>query len=822
MRVLYCNKYNFAFSGTEAYLFPAMEMMRARGHQTALFSMADPRGAPTPYDQYFVSARDFKAKQGIMDRGRLALHAIYSTEARRKLRAVIREFRPDVAHVRNIYHHLSPSIFWELKAQGVPVLYHMNDFKSLCPSYNMVGSNGEPCERCKGGRFLNVVREGCYSGGAAASAVLALEAYVHRWLGTYNRCIDLILAPSEFVKQKLVENNWDAAGIQVLPHFQAVPEQHQAHPGASGTVLYVGRLSREKGVHDVIQAVVGFPHLQLVIAGDGPLRQELESSVAAAALRNVTFAGHVSGPALDRLVAQSQFTVFPSHAYETLGKSILESFAQGRAVIASDLGSRRELVREGETGLLYRPGNIAGLAAAILFLSERPQLAKAMGACARKLVIDRYSPDAHFRALNSIYEDLIAKRPAKSRQRAEPEKTSAIRIAFIGGRGIMSQYSGIETFYEEAGSRLTGLGHTVTAYCRNYFTPDGQSMHRGIRIVRLPTIRSKHLDTFVHTLLSTVHACFSDHDIVHFHTLGPALFAGLPRLFGKKTVVSVQGLDWQRKKWSWFARQVLEAGEWASAHLPNQTIVVSQTLKNYYRQRYSKEVARVPNGTEIREPRTGSALAQFGMTSGEYVLFLGRFSPEKNCHLLIEAFERIDTRLKLVFAGGSSHTDDYAARLRKHASDKIRFLDWLSGSALEEVLTNAALFVLPSDLEGMSLALLDAMGAGICVLASDIPENREAIADAGFTFRRGDVDHLRQMLTMLLADEDLRRAAGRRAKERIRQEFLWEGVAPGLERIYLKLMQRPSLHLTVAEDGKAAHPATLPIAEPKPAMTPLI
>jgi glycosyltransferase involved in cell wall biosynthesis len=296
---------------------------------------------------------------------------------------------------------------------------------------------------------------------------------------------------------------------------------------------------------------------------------------------------------------------------------------------------------------------------------------------------------------------------------------------------------------------------------------------------------------------------------VHFHTLGPALFAGLPRLFGKKTVVSVQGLDWQRKKWSWFARQVLKIGEWASARLPNKTIAVSRTLKNYYRQRYAKEVAYLPNGTEIRAPRKGTALQQFGLAPGQYVLFLGRFSPEKNCLLLIEAFERIDTRMRLVFAGGSSHTDDYVASLRQHQSDRIRFVNWLSGDALEEVLTNAALFVLPSDLEGLSLALLDAMGAGICVLASDVPENREAISDAGFTFRRGDVYHLQQMLEVLISDDDLRRAAGRKAQEHIRQEFLWEDVALELERLYLRLMQSPAVRLTAAEDGKAAKRASL-------------
>src|SRR5436190_12501413 len=194
MRILYCNKYNFGFSGTEAYLFETMELMRSRGHETALFSMADARGAATAFDHNFVSPTNFKGPASFGQKARLALRAIYSPDSRKKIGRTISEFHPDVAHVRNIYHHLSPSILWELKSRGVPVLYHMNDFKLVCPSYNLVSANGQACERCQGGRFLNVVREGCYAGGRAESLVLAAEAYFHRWIGTYKKCVDLILA----------------------------------------------------------------------------------------------------------------------------------------------------------------------------------------------------------------------------------------------------------------------------------------------------------------------------------------------------------------------------------------------------------------------------------------------------------------------------------------------------------------------------------------------------------------------------------------------------------------------------------------------------
>jgi glycosyltransferase involved in cell wall biosynthesis len=174
-----------------------------------------------------------------------------------------------------------------------------------------------------------------------------------------------------------------------------------------------------------------------------------------------------------------------------------------------------------------------------------------------------------------------------------------------------------------------------------------------------------------------------------------------------------------------------------------------------------------------------------------YALFLGRFSPEKNCELLIHAFEKLETPMKLVLAGGSSHTDDYVAQLRRHESSRIRFFDWLSGNALEELLTNAAVFVLPSDIEGLSLALLDAMGAGVCVLASDIPENAEAIGDAGFIFKRGDVQDLSRVLKLLFSNRELRSNAGLRAQERVRQHYLWKAVALDIVAVYSTLVAGP-------------------------------
>jgi len=788
MRVLYCNKYNFRFSGTEVYLFELMQLMRSKGDEVALFSMADARGEPTPYDRHFVPHIDFKASLSPVQSIHGAAHAIYSTDARRRIRAMIQEFRPDVAHIRGIYHHLSPSILWELRAQNIPVVYHLNDFKLLCPNYNFV-AGGHVCEKCKGGAFWQTLRTRCHSG-SATRAVLAAEAYVHHWLGTYRKCVDLFLAPSQFVRDKFVEHGWDAARFEVLSHFQSI--QAESYAPKDGPILYFGRLSAEKGVDDLLRAVQHVPNLQLVIVGDGPERHGLEQLARTLGLTNVQFLGHVGPEELDRRISESRFTVLPSRAYETLGKTILESYAHGRSVIASDLGSRRELIRDGETGLLYPPGDVNQLAEAIQLLGLSPDLAQTMGRAGWELVRRNHAPEEHYQKLTSLYERLVAarsQRPQWKLSRADEShpRKSKLRVAFVGGRGVISKYSGIESYYEEVGSRLAAMGHNVTVYCRNYFTPD-LAEHNGMKLVRLPTLRSKHWETVIHTTLSTLHALSGRYDLVHYHALGSALFSFMPRLLGMKSVVTVQGLDWQRRKWGRLASLALRLGEVASTYFPNGTMVVSRELQRRYRERHGALVRYVPNGGVLRDRSRPDNILQWGLTSGNYVLFLGRFSPEKGCHLLVEAFEQIETDAKLVMAGASSYCDDYSLELKKHESARIRMLDWVSGETLDELLTNAMIFVLPSDLEGLSLALLDAMGAGLCVLTSDVPENREVVDGAGFTFQRGNAIELAERLRFLIANPAVREAAGRAARKRIEDEYTWQSIAEDIESVYFEIL----------------------------------
>jgi len=210
-------------------------------------------------------------------------------------------------------------------------------------------------------------------------------------------------------------------------------------------------------------------------------------------------------------------------------------------------------------------------------------------------------------------------------------------------------------------------------------------------------------------------------------------------------------------------------------------MLVSQTLQRYYQNRHGKKTSHIPNGASLREIRNAKEIYKRGLRPGEYVLFLGRFSPEKNCHLLIEAFGRLDTEVALVLAGGAPPSSLYAQRLRREAGRNVHFVDDVSGTAFEELLTNAMLLVLPSDMEGLSLALLEAMGAGVCVLASDIPENREVVEDAGFLFRSRDTRDLESMLRFLIADPAARQSAARQGKQRMRDKYQWDEITRQIE-----------------------------------------
>ncbi|HET9887241.1 MAG TPA: glycosyltransferase family 4 protein [bacterium] len=355
----------------------------------------------------------------------------------------------------------------------------------------------------------------------------------------------------------------------------------------------------------------------------------------------------------------------------------------------------------------------------------------------------------------------------------------------IGQKGIPATYGGVERHVDELARRFAALGHDVRVYCRPHYTPEDAAIP-GVRLVRLPSIATKHLDAISHVALASLHVLFTDADVVHYHALGPSSLAWLPRLFGKKVVVTVHGLDWRREKWGKVASNYLRFCEWTSTHLPHATIVVSQTLREHFGM-HGRRVHYVPNGTPPPIEASEQGARTLGLEPGRYVLFVGRLVPEKGVHLLVEAHNKFAQDWTLAIAGEGHFTDEYVQRCREAAGEDVRFLGPVYGEELASLWQHAALVVLPSSMEGLSIALLEAMSYCRPVLASDIPENREVLEEIGEVFRSGDPQDLGRRLHELLRSPAKRSEMGKRGGERIRERYGWDRVVQQTANIYQSL-----------------------------------
>lgn len=372
-----------------------------------------------------------------------------------------------------------------------------------------------------------------------------------------------------------------------------------------------------------------------------------------------------------------------------------------------------------------------------------------------------------------------------------------LRVAMIGQRGLPATFGGIEHHVEEIGSRLAARGHHVTVYCRNGYSEGRPAEHRGMRLVHLPTLPSKHLDTICHSALATLAGLAEHFDILHYHALGPGLVAPLPRLLGRSRVVlTVHGLDDQRAKWGRGARRVLRTAQWCSAHVPDATIVVSRDLAAHYAHQHHRLTYYIPNGVARPNRREADGnLRRFGLEPGGYVLFVGRLVPEKAPDLLLRAFRSVPGHQRLVITGGSSHTNRYVADLQRLAEDdpRVVFTGYAYGERLSELYSNAAAFVLPSALEGLPLTLLEAASHGIPVLASDIPPHCEVLgADkpGQRLFPSGDEAALADALQRILSDQATERLGASGSRERVLALYNWDRAAEATESAYRAVLSK--------------------------------
>ena len=325
-----------------------------------------------------------------------------------------------------------------------------------------------------------------------------------------------------------------------------------------------------------------------------------------------------------------------------------------------------------------------------------------------------------------------------------------LRIAMFGHKRVPGREGGVEVVVEELGKRLAARGHAVTLYNRRKKGVMAPATYEGMRVLTVPTIDKKSLDAVLASIGAAFRAAFGRYDVVHIHAEGSCVMLWLPKLMGKRVVCTIHGLDWQRAKWGGFSTRYLRLGERMAAKHADAVVVLSKSVQRYFMDTYRRETICLPNGV-VRPTRLGDALIneRWGLTANGYVLFLARIVPEKGLHYLLEAFRGLDTTLRLVIAGDSSHTDGYMQEMRAMAAQDPRVVltGFVSGDALAALYSNARLYVLPSDLEGMPLTLLEALSYGTPCLVSDIAENVDVLPQGvGARFAHGNVDELRRAL----------------------------------------------------------------------------
>jgi len=387
-----------------------------------------------------------------------------------------------------------------------------------------------------------------------------------------------------------------------------------------------------------------------------------------------------------------------------------------------------------------------------------------------------------------------------------------MRIAIVGTRGVPARYSGFETCAEQLGSRLAQRGHDVTVYCRSQYVENVGPEYMGMRLVRIPTLKNKYLDSLVHTLLSCLHAATQSYDLLFMMIVGNAPTAVIPRLAGQKVVLNVDGLDWKRQKWPAPAKKYIQLSEWVATWLPNAVVTDSRIVQQYYRDRYGSVSAYIPYGSEVSPVSAGKTLRQFGLEPHKYVLFVGRLVPENCAHHLVEGFRQLRrTRehrdLKCVIVGDAPYAEEYITRLKESAGPDVLFTGYCFGEGYRELGSNAYAFVECSGVGGTHPALLEAMAMGNCVVVNGTEENLETIGDAGFSYREATDEAsartLAAILQKLLDNPELVAEYREMASRRAKHEYTWDTVTDRYETLFKAMVaDQPRRHDETAAERR--------------------
>jgi len=371
-----------------------------------------------------------------------------------------------------------------------------------------------------------------------------------------------------------------------------------------------------------------------------------------------------------------------------------------------------------------------------------------------------------------------------------------LRIAMIGHKRIPSREGGIEIVVEELATRMVKMGHEVTCYNRKGHHVSGKEYdtqkikeYKGVKLKEVLTIDKKGLAAMSASFFASLKAAFGKYDVVHFHAEGPCAMLWLPKLFGKRCIATIHGLDHQRAKWGKFASSYIMFGEKCAAKFADEIIVLSKGVQEYFKETYGRETRYIPNGVNKPIIRPVEIIKEkYELDKDSYILFLGRVVPEKGIQYLIEAYKQVNTEKKLVIAGGSSDTDEFLNEMKALAKEdeRILFTGFVQGQMLEELYSNAYVYTLPSDLEGMPLSLLEAMSYGNCCLVSDIAECSEVVEDKAVVFKKANIQDLRDKIQMLCDKADMLKGFKAEVSEFICNKFDWNNVVNNTLKLYMR------------------------------------
>lgn len=360
-----------------------------------------------------------------------------------------------------------------------------------------------------------------------------------------------------------------------------------------------------------------------------------------------------------------------------------------------------------------------------------------------------------------------------------------MKIAIIGHKTIPSREGGIEVVVDELSTRYSEKGHDVTVYNRLTRKYKKITKYKSIRVVNIPTFSHKSLEAVIYSFLATIHAIFCGYDVIHFHALGPSVMLFIAHICGIKSVVTVHGLNYKTPKWRGFGAKYIMLGEKIVAKYADEVIVLSEEQRRYFLEKYNRKTQYIPNGVTLPSLREVNIIKEkWGLEKDKYILFLSRIVPGKGLEYLIEAFKTIDSDKKLVIAGDSKYVDDFVKKVRDMAKDdkRINFIGFVDGEIIDELYSNAYLFVFPSEAEGMPMCLLEAMSYNCRCLVSDIPENIEVIGEMGYTFKSTDVENLANKLKIILGEDNKRI----NTREYVKEIYNWDDVVNKTISLYCK------------------------------------